>query len=598
MADDIAEIKNRLDIVEVISEYVRLKQSGTNWKGLCPFHNEKTPSFMVSKDKQIWHCFGCSEGGDIFSFIQKVEGLEFTEALRLLAHKAGVTLSTANRQEASQRNRILDICQTAATFWHELLLNNPNAKHAREYLEKRQVNTETTKTFQLGFAPNDWEVTSKFLRDKGFSDQEIFLAGLTVKKDRGAGFYDRFRNRITFPINNQHGNPIGFSARTLDPNETGAKYINTPQTLAYNKSQVLFNLDRAKQEIKNQKLAVIVEGQMDAVSAWQAGTHNVIASSGTALTEEQVLLLKRFTDTVAIAFDADAAGQSAAMRGFDVALANELNVRVIVLPEGKDPDECIKKNPDQWFTAIKEAKSIMDYYFDRSKNNYDITKVEDKKIIGRTLLPVIGKIGNAIEQTHWLQRLGELLSVSENVLRETLNKTKTTPPTSAAPTSSMPVPETRSRPARLAEQLLALLFTHPKHLHRAAERLAEEVIPDEQLRGLYRAVLSYYNNDIAKKTADFDFESFQTKISDPVAKQRAVALILLAEKDFFDFDADTIEHEVETIITYLLKDYYTQQLRVLESRIKAAESGKQRDQVEALTQEFSAVLAKLKILNQ
>ena len=162
----------------------------------------------------------------------------------------------------------------------------------------------------------------------------------------------------------------------------------------------------------------------------------------------------------------------------------------------------------------------------------------------------------------------------------------------------MPVPETRSRPARLAEQLLALLFTHPKHLHRAAERLAEEVIPDEQLRGLYRAVLSYYNNDIAKKTADFDFESFQTKISDPVAKQRAVALILLAEKDFFDFDADTIEHEVETIITYLLKDYYTQQLRVLESRIKAAESGKQRDQVEALTQEFSAVLAKLKILNQ
>lgn len=381
------EIKSRLDIVEIVQEYIpNLKQVGTNWKALCPFHNEKTPSFMVSRDKQIWHCFGCSEGGDVFSFIQKIENIEFPEALKILAKKAGVVLKYEEPSLVNQKTKLLDILEAAAKFYHHILLNSAEAAPAREYLfKKRELKEETAEDFLLGFAPDSWDELLKFLLRKEFKEEDIFLAGLTIKKERGIGFYDRFRARIMFPIRDVHGHAVGFTGRLLPEAEkkenAGGKYVNTPQTLVYNKSQVIYGLDRAKQTIRKENLTILVEGNMDVVASHQAGVCNVVASSGTALTAEQVKLLKRYSNNLAISFDADLAGEAASKKGVGVAMEQEMTVKVIVLDPkiGKDPDEYIKKDRQKWIEATSGARLFMDYYFDYVLNKLDLNKVESKK---------------------------------------------------------------------------------------------------------------------------------------------------------------------------------------------------------------------------
>lgn len=419
------EIKSKIDIIDLISEYVALKPAGANWKALCPFHNEKTPSFMVSRDKQIWHCFGCGEGGDIFEFIQKIEGVEFPEALRILADKAGVKLKKVDPQIISQKTKLLDILKVAAEFFHLSLLKTEEGKIARDYLEERKLRPETVKDFKLGYAPDSWDKLLNFLEKKGFGKNDIFLSGLVVKNEKGQ-LYDRFRLRLMFPINDHHGNVVGFTGRILDKTkqDQGGKYVNTPQTLIYNKSQVIYGLDRAKNEIKKKDLAVIVEGNMDVIASHQAGIKNVVASSGTALTLEQLKLLKRYTNNIALSFDADLAGQAAAERGIDTALALGFNIRVIQLPREldgeaiKDPDECIKHSAEYWQKAIAEAISIMDFYFEKTFSRFDKNKPQDRKEISIRLLKQIAKLPNKIEQDFWLVKLARQMEVPENILRE------------------------------------------------------------------------------------------------------------------------------------------------------------------------------------
>jgi len=594
MAGQVDEIKARIDIVDLVSEYIRLKQAGTNWRALCPFHNEKTPSFMVSRDKQIWHCFGCSEGGDIFSFIQKMEGLEFPEALRLLAQKAGVKLVSQDPKLASQRNRLLDVCQLAARFWHQVLLESAQAESVRTYLKnQRQINQTTIEDFKLGYAADSWDTLIKFLKNKGFSDQEIFLAGLSVKKERANDFYDRFRGRLMFPINDLHASPIGFSGRTLKAEEKAGKYINTPQTLIYNKSLVVFNLDKAKEFIKKDNLAVAVEGQMDVLAAWQAGTKNVIATSGTALTLDQLQILKRYTDSLAIAFDADLAGQSAAKRGIDLALGRELNVKVIVLPQGKDPDECIKNNPGDWLAAVKQAKSIMEYYFSQTLGRVNLNQVEGKKEAAKILLPVIAKIGNKIEQAHWLQKLAELLQVSESVLRESLPTQKSP---KAADQFSPAAPPAKTRDLMMAERILAIALKYPSNISYLINNLLPEVIIDGQLQNLYKQLIIYYTEGIGSNFEDFDYQEFSAKIKTANLVQPADQLVLLAEKDFFDFDSEIIKEELITTINFFKKSYYLSKLKAIELAIKKAETAGRPAEVKSLAGEFNELVAQLNLL--
>lgn len=425
---DTQTIKDRLDIVQLIQEYVPLKKSGINWKGCCPFHQEKTPSFMVHPDRQFFHCFGCGKSGDVFSFIQEIEGLEFPESLKLLADRAGVKLTNNFRSEVnkSAKNRIYEINSKASYFFHKFLMEMPASKSAREYLSNRGLDEKTLVEWQIGYVPDQWDLLLKYLLNKGFGIEDLVLSGLVIKKDgasvaSGKGFYDRFRGRIMFPIWDIHGNVVGFTGRILVAGEnTGGKYINTPQTLVYDKSRVIFGLDKSRMEIRKQDKIVLVEGQMDVIACFQAGMENVVASSGTALTEEQVKMIKRYSSNIFMAFDMDDAGMKAAKRGIDICLEQGMNIKIIQIPDGcgKDADECIQKDKKVWFDAVTNAKDVMNWYFDINLNNLDLASPKAKQEAGEKILIEISRLPYAIERDHWLKKLSSLISVDMSTLKE------------------------------------------------------------------------------------------------------------------------------------------------------------------------------------
>ncbi len=597
------EIKSRLDIIEVIGEYLQLRQAGTNWRASCPFHNEKTPSFMVSRDKQIWHCFGCGEGGDVFGFVMKIEGVEFPEALRILAQKAGVVLKRQDPALVNQRTRLLDLLDSAARFYHRFLREAPEAAPARDYLKERKLTEETVDDFFLGYAPDakqsGWETLIKFLIQKGYSDNEIFLAGLSVKKERGVGFYDRFRGRIIFPIRDVHGAIVGFTARVLPQFDDGqlGKYINTPQTMVYNKSQILYGLDRAKSEIRKQDLAVMVEGNMDVIASHQAGVTNVVASSGTALTTEQIKLIKRYSNNLAIAFDTDPAGETAAERGIEAALAAGLNIRVVIVPQGKDPDECIKKDPADWIEAIQRARSIMDYYFEKTLARADLSQVEDKKKVAKILLGVIAKIPDGVEQTHWLQKLSELLKVPEQILREAIVREDRRSSQSAP--IAKPEIETkvnRDRGLELGRRLLGLLIKFPKHLEYVVNRLEPEAVNDPRLQDIYKELVIYYT-----ESGELGFVSEELKQllaeKNQILANFVDVLEMLIEKEFSEFDSEAIAAEITKCVRYLKQNFILREIKQIEEEIKTAEKNSDQSRLSELLKEFNQLTEELVKLN-
>ena len=367
------EIKQRLDIVDVISETVNLQRAGRNFKALCPFHPEKTPSFFVFPDRQSWHCFGaCSTGGDIFAFVMRRHDVDFSGALRLLAERAGITLrqksSTAGKR---QKERLWLANEAAVTFFQHALLNTQAGEPALNYLAMRGIDRETSQDFQLGYGPDSWDALREHLKGRGFSEAELLQAGLLVESEHG--LYDRFRNRVIVPIRDEQGRVAGFGSRSLPaakqgPPEGGAdaagdddspKYINTPQTPIFDKGAILYGLDRAKEHIRRSDLAVIVEGYMDVIAAHQHENGNVVASMGTALTERQVSLLRQLTENFVLAFDPDEAGRLASERGTQVAYELGATIRVLRLPPGQDPDEIIRRSPETWRRLVAEARPLL-----------------------------------------------------------------------------------------------------------------------------------------------------------------------------------------------------------------------------------------------
>ena len=591
--DNIEEIKQKIDIVDLLQEYIQMKPAGTNnFKALCPFHHEKTPSFMVSKDKQIWHCFGCGEGGDIFGFIIKMEGMEFPEALRHLAKKAGVELQYQDPSVNNQKTKLLDIIKAAAQFYHKILLDHPKAKFVRDYLSQRGVTEDSISNWQIGFAPHGQDTLNKYLVQKGFAEGDIFLSGLTLKKDRGTGYLDRFRNRLMFPISDVHGNPIGFGGRWLGDEKDVAKYINSPQTLVYNKSNTLYGLDKAKQEIRMLKQAVVVEGYMDCLASHQAGVTNVVASSGTALTENQVRLLKRFTTNLVFAFDQDLAGDAAAKRGIELAWQVDMSTKVILLPDNiKDPDELIKSHPQDWPKVIKKAQSVMEYYFDSTLANMDLHQVEDKKNIAKILLPVITKLADPIEQTHYLQKLSGLLQVNEDVLRD---KIKQLSPSSKKLETSEQVSRegtvVKNRFVSIAENLVGIAMTNPQHLNYISAHVLPEHIPDDKLKQLYKSVVIYYT-----KKQDFDYKTFIKSITDADSSLATYAdvLSMKTEQDINNIDGETLKQEVIKGVIELKRRFIQERLKQIEVKIRQAEEQGHKDKVEEFSQRFAELTSEL-----
>ena len=422
----IDEIKNRLDIVELVGGYIKLQKAGQNFRALCPFHSEKTPSFFVSPTRQLWHCFGgCSEGGDIFKFVMKIEGIEFGDALRLLAQKAGVELKKQDPKIRSERQRLYEVCELTAKFFEKQLEESKVGKEAKKYLLNRKINEESLKKWRIGYAPDTWQGLSDFLFSQGYSQEEIKKAGLGLFSEKGS-FYDRFRGRIIFPIFDLNSNIVGFTGRVFK--NTGedkmGKYVNTPQSLLYDKGRILYGLNRAKVEIRRKNVCILVEGNTDLIMLHQQGFENAVAVSGTALTPYQLNILKRYTDNLLISFDMDAAGQTAAKKGIDLAQAQGFNIKVVVLSQGKDPAEIISKNPKKWEKALEDAKTILDFYFHNAFSGKDLKNPLAKKEIAEILLPIIKRIPNKIEQAHWVQELARKLSVREEVIVEQLKNTK------------------------------------------------------------------------------------------------------------------------------------------------------------------------------
>ena len=417
------DVKNRINVVDLIGEYIKLQKAGVNWKGLCPFHREKTPSFMVQEEKQIWHCFGCNKGGDVFSFLEEIESIDFKEALKILAEKTGVDLSKYNFSQNSGKTKSLEILELASKFFEKQLWEGTGREKILSYLRKRGLTYETIKYFRLGYAPAGWDNLLKFLTERGYAVADINKSGLLVEKDRGSSFYDRFRDRITFPICDTMGKVVGFSARVAPgQDETQAKYVNTPETDVYSKSKVLYGIDKAKAEIKNKNFILIVEGNMDMIAAYQAGIKNTIAVSGTALTNEQIDILKRYTENVKLLFDMDQAGETATRRSAELCFQKDLNVSIVLLKEGKDAAEIVEKNPKEFLESVKNSAPAMEYFIRKIGNELDKTQVENKKKIAKLILELIGNFSSEIEKTFWIKKLSAEIKVDEKILLDIFRK--------------------------------------------------------------------------------------------------------------------------------------------------------------------------------
>lgn len=594
------EIKSKLDIVEVIREYAPVKAVGANFQALCPFHNEKTPSFVISPEKQIWHCFGCGRGGDVFAFVMEKEGLGFMETLRLLAPKAGVTLKYENPEAYSQRNRILDILELAGKYYNHLL-TAPAGKAAKEYLLGRGLNEELIANWKLGYSPDAWDNLYNFLKQrplsgKKYTEEEILLAGLIIKKEGGRGYYDRFRDRIMFPIWDVNNNIVAFTARvnpSKEKTEKMGKYINSPQTAVYDKSRVLFALNKAKSAIRKADLAIVVEGQMDVIAAHRHGFENVVASSGTALTTEQVTLLKRFTNNVALSFDMDDAGQLAADRGIKEVLAQEMNLKIIVLPYGKDPDECLKNNPDDFRTAVENAKPMLGYYLEKISAGLDLNQVDNKKIVTSKMLAMITLVNNNLEKDFWLQKLSELVNVKEELLRETLNKEAVAKPVRPLD-AKVAAPSTLTREERLAELLLALIVKFPDLIGYTVSNLEPDYFAGEANARFYKDLIIYYN-----KAAILDYESFRVYLEELEngSEKFLDKLILLGEKDFYSHDNNQAKGELIKIMVDLKKYGCQKKIKYLEKAISLAEKNGQHEELKVLMDELKNLAEELNQIN-
>ena len=503
----IDEIKQRVDIVEVVSDYLPLQKAGRNFKALCPFHTEKVPSFYVFPERQSWHCFGaCGSGGDVFSFVMKKEGVDFGEALKKLAQRAGVSLAQPKEVDKGVE-RLVEINEAATEYYHHLLLRSPVAEMARIYLDGRGVFPKTIQDFQLGFSLDSWEALRGHLMGKGYQEEELIAAGLLVEKEQG-GSYDRFRNRLMFPIRDIRGRVLGFGARALD--DSLPKYINSPQTKIFDKSGILYGIDRAKDSIRRQNRAIIVEGYMDVIIAHQYGFDNVVASMGTALTEKQVSILKPLTQNLSLALDADAAGEVATLRGIEVAThaldykvmpvptsrgliryENVLNaeISIITLTQGKDPDEIIKENPEDWRHLVEKASPVIEYTVELVISKLDLTKLRDKSFALDQLLPVIDEVKDPIRQAHYVQKLARLIGVDEQAITSALGRMRRAglkrgekqPPSSSIPSLSSGDP--------VEEYCLSLLLHYPELRNRAGE-LSADYFERSENRELFLAWLN------------------------------------------------------------------------------------------------------------
>lgn len=503
------EIKHRLDIIEIVQEYLPLRKSGNSYTGFCPFHtNTRTPSFVVFPDSQTWRCFGaCADGGDLFSFLMKKEGWDFKEALRYLAERAGIELTETTPQSQVQQqlaDRLIGLLETVADYFHQLYLYAPQAEECRRYVAKRQFHPECVEEFKIGYALDSWDNCRNHFMAQGYGIDDLLEVGLLSKNEEHGTTYDRFRHRLMIPIRNAQGQTVGFGARTLDPNGL-PKYLNSPETELFHKGRLLFGLDFAKRHIREARQVVIVEGYMDVIQAHQMGFKNVVAQMGTALTPEQLDLLKRHTKRFVIALDGDSAGIQATLRSLEVARQNldrtddpqfdlhglikhearlQADIRILTLPDGQDPDDLIRTDPSQWTQLVETAKPIVEYLIQTHTANLDLNDAKAKSQSAQQILPIIGDVSDPIEREHYRQMLARTLRIDERTLLmiPTLENRQSKPERRSPQNAGTPPPaplflgqtfSTEKRETHYLRQILA----YPRLIHEIDELLKKKEMP-------------------------------------------------------------------------------------------------------------------------
>jgi len=512
------QIKSRLNVVDVVQSYVKLQKAGANFKANCPFHQERTPSFFVSPARDSWHCFGCSRGGDIFSFVMEIEGVDFPEALKILADRAGVEIEKINHKEKNERLKLFRLMEDAKKFY-EFRLKKHQA--VIEYLKKRGMTGQSAKNFGVGFAPEGWRNLYDFLKQKGYSDGEMEKAGMVVKSQisnlKTQNYYDRFRNRIMFPLTDVSGRVVGFSGRIFgqETSETGGKYINTPQTVLYDKSRLLYAFDKAKNEIRKKDACVLVEGQMDAIMSHQAGLINTVAVSGTALTAEHLKLIKRLTQNIVMSFDKDAAGISAAGRGIGMALAEGFEIKVAVAPSGKDPADAVSENPAGWISATENAKNMIDFMLEI---------YNDRKEVEANVLPFIARLPSEMEKAQWVKKVAAKLNISEEPVWRELKKVKLEPAKKGeSPPPFSPRAITRLR--LLQDRLIGIALLKKEDIGEEHKDYLSKLSKEEKDRIILEAELFYegsaaFKDDFLKLKKDVEKEKIKLELEELAGKIR------------------------------------------------------------------------------
>ncbi len=596
--DAVEDIKSRLSIEDVVGEYVQLKRSGSNYKGLSPFTVERSPSFMVSPEKQIWHDFSSSRGGDMFSFVMEMEGLDFKQALELLARKAGVDLEQyrGSRQgsNAKQKERLYEALEIATKFYQVQF-----SKHqpAYEYiLGKRQFSKDTALEWRLGYSPEGGTAMVDYLRSKKFTDDEIKEAGLSAKRYRGLG--DMFRGRVMVPLQDPQGRVIGFTARLLKDNPDAPKYINTPQTMLYDKSRHVYGLHLAKDAIRRSKFVVLVEGNLDVIASHQAGVRQVVATAGTALTEPNLKTLSRFTGDIRLCFDADKAGIAATERAIPIASKVGVSLSIISIPSGKDPDELIKlqNTPGAvtWQAVTEQQQYALDWLIERYRGLLDITSAQGKKELSDVLLPVIRRLTDSIEQDHYMARLATLLEVSRDAVDKKLDKQPKAPRQDhkAGPTPARLSARTKEHVDYLKTQdhMLALLLVHPL-LRPHANLLTGHMFSTGKARHLLEYLILHpefsgttdgFSQDVHKLTAGLSSEQVQ------ILQDYAKILILQYEELYGDVEADMLntelDYEVTRVQAHLIKQYIKYAKQNLTQKLSSAARDDEATTRQILTQ--------------
>ena len=619
MLSPVEEIKNKLDIVEVIGQYLKLEKTGANYRALCPFHKEKTPSFFVSPSRQIWHCFGCNAGGDIFTFVMRIENIEFKETLEMLAKKAGVRLRHESPQARSHKQRLIDINKQAVVFFENNLWQN---KEVIDYLHQRGLKDETIKEFHLGWALDDWRGLSSFLIKKGFQPEEIVASGLAISKKnptninqntghkiQSADIYDRFRSRIMFPIDNSVQQTVGFTGRifqgknvlkTIKDIEAIGRYVNSPQTLIFDKGMILYGLSKSKPHLYSQEETLLVEGQMDFLAVWQSGIKNVVAGSGTALTPNQLKILKRYNNTLILGFDMDEAGELAAERTIELALDKEFNIKILRLIEGKDLADFIdtkeKDKTEKGITIkelIKKAKPIMDFYFERAQKLGDKDNIQGKKTIASYFLPKIQKLNNVIEKSFWLNKLSRFLNIPEQALREELEKLSKNKATinrgvidENESLYEFPITESLLRIEIIAERIISFLIKSPQLKKNALDY--EEYFPHN-----FKEIFKVIKNISSAEEID-RHNLIKLNLGEEI-KEKINQLGLRAdyETELLEGFNVSLKDELEKELKELKKESIKRQMSEIESEIRNAEKDNDKKLLEGLMKKFNQLSKQL-----